>query len=534
MIPANSLASVNGIAMDCAVRKVLGEDVEIVLHTIDETNEYVDYRKLSRMIKKDGGHGLIGLVGVQSNMFPRAMDLAERFRSEGIQVAIGGFHVSGILSMLDVFTPELERAVDAGITLFAGEAEERRLDILLQDAYAKNLKPLYNYLDDMPTLMGQPIPFLEHDSVKRTWGTYGSFDLGRGCPFDCSFCTIINVQGKKSRYRTVDDLEKIIRQNDANGIRCFFLTDDNFTRNKNWEAILERMISLRNEGIAIRLSIQVDTLCHKIPNFIEKCSHAGVDQVFIGLENINAENLVSIKKRQNKINDYKEMILAWKRYPVVLIAGYIIGLPNDTHQSILNDIETIKRELALDMIYFTMITPLPGSEDHKAMLEKGEWMDSDLNKYDLNHRVTHHPIMSDNEWESAYDDAWKTFYTFEHMETVLKRMIAFGSNKKRTTVFRLLFYKEYRRLFALHPLEGGMIRIKRRKERRRGFVLEPVWQFYPKYWYETIQTSIKMFHTYSRLTRMMKKIWTDPQRYDYRDQAMEIRENDKELGSRQL
>ena len=76
--------------------------------------------------------------------------------------------------------------------------------------------------------------------------------------------------------------------NVAQGINRFFITDDNFARNKDWEAIFDRIIKLREEdGMDIRFCIQVDTLCHKIPNFIEKSKRAGVTRVFIGLENIN-------------------------------------------------------------------------------------------------------------------------------------------------------------------------------------------------------------------------------------------------------
>jgi Fe-S oxidoreductase len=62
------------------------------------------------------------------------------------------------------------------------------------------MKPLYNFMKDLPSIGGTPIPFLPHQFVKRTAGTNTSFDAGRGCPFQCSFCTIINVQGRKSRF----------------------------------------------------------------------------------------------------------------------------------------------------------------------------------------------------------------------------------------------------------------------------------------------------------------------------------------------
>src|SRR4029077_16218400 len=90
--------------------------------------------------------------------------------------------------------------------------------------------------------------------------------------------------------------------NAAQGITRFFVTDDNFARNRNWEAILDRLIYLRErEKFDLRLLFQVDTLCHRIPRFIEKAARAGCTVVFIGLENINPESLMGTKKRQNKI-----------------------------------------------------------------------------------------------------------------------------------------------------------------------------------------------------------------------------------------
>ena len=214
--------------------------------------------------------------------------------------------------MLDGVDADLDRAKAMGISLFAGEAEGR-LEEVLRDAAAGALKPLYNFMDDLPGIEGAPIPLLAAERAQRTAGGATSFDAGRGCPYQCSFCTIINVQGRKSRRRSPDDVEQIVRVNYAQGLRSFFITDDNFARNKDWEPILDRLIQLREvEKLNIGFIIQVDTLCHKLPNFIEKCARAGVRRVFIGLENINPDNLLGAKKRQNKITEYRKMLLAWK------------------------------------------------------------------------------------------------------------------------------------------------------------------------------------------------------------------------------
>ena len=178
------------------------------------------------------GFGLVALVGVQSNQYPRALDIARPFRDAGIQVAIGGFHVSGCLSMLDGRAVQLDACRDMGISIFAGEAEGR-LDMVLRDSAAGQLAPLYEFMKDLPGMEGTPVPFLPKQYVKRTLGLSTSFDAGRGCPYQCSFCTIINVQGRKSRFRSASDVERLVRLNWTQGIHKFFITDDNFARNKN-------------------------------------------------------------------------------------------------------------------------------------------------------------------------------------------------------------------------------------------------------------------------------------------------------------
>jgi Radical SAM superfamily len=278
------------------------------------------------------------------------------------------------------------------------------------------------------------------------------------------------VQGRKSRFRSPDDLERIVRDNYAQGIKRFFITDDNFARNKLWEPLLDRMIQLRvGGGLDVGFTIQVDTLCHRIPNFIEKATQAGVRRVFIGLENINPDNLVAAKKRQNKITEYRIMLQKWRRHGAITYAGYILGFPGDTKESIKRDIEIIKRELPLDILEFFFLTPLPGSEDHKVLWQNGAWMDPDMNKYDLNHRVSHHSKMSDAEWDEAYRAAWETYYTPEHIQTILRRVAANPLGRLKTTLTTILWFYLAFTYEGVHPLEGGAFRLKFRGDRRHGF-----------------------------------------------------------------
>ncbi|MET1110411.1 MAG: radical SAM protein [Allosphingosinicella sp.] len=522
LIPSNSLAALNGIAADCAERQVLGPGVAISLTVYDETNRHIVPARIVRDLRRRGAKALIGLVGVQSNQYDRALDLAREFRAAGLPVMIGGFHVSGCLSMLKEMPPEIREALDLGCSIFAGECEEGRLDEVLRDAWNGRLKPVYNYLNDLPSLAGAPVPMLPPSALKGYVEGWSSMDLGRGCPFQCSFCTIINVQGRKSRFRTADDLEAIVRENAAQGVKALFITDDNLARNRHWEEFFDRLIALReNEGIKVNLTLQVDTLCHLIPNFIDKAKRAGAMRVFIGLENINPDNLLAANKRQNKITEYRHMLQQWHERGVFTFAGYILGFPADTKESILRDIEIIKRELPLDVLEFFILTPLPGSEDHRRMHEAGEWMDPDLNKYNLHHRVSHHPRMSDSEWDEAYRAAWKAYFTWDHMETVARRHARLPANRPKKALQYLTDFKLIYEIEGLHALEGGVFRRKRRRARRPGFRREPAVTFYPRHVAGSAAKVFRYLRGYLRAKALIRRILADPARYDYTDIALQ-------------
>jgi radical SAM superfamily enzyme len=519
MIPSNSLAAIYGIAADCAERQVLGPDVGIDIEAIDESNTRVDVPALIARLRRNGNFGLLALVGVQSNQYPRALDIAREFRRAGVAVAIGGFHVSGCLAMLDGRAVELDACRELGISIFAGEAEGR-LEALLQDAAAGRLAPVYNFMNDLPGMEGTVVPFLPKRYVTGTLGLSTSFDAGRGCPYQCSFCTIINVQGRKSRHRSADDVEHLVRRNWAQGIHRFFITDDNFARNKEWEAIFDRLIELKErDGIPLGLMIQVDTLCHKITNFVEKAKRAGVTRVFIGLENINPENLAAVKKRQNRITEYRAMLLAWKAQGIITLAGYILGFPADTPQTIRRDIEIIKRELPLDGLEFFCLTPLPGSEDHKVLWTKGVAMEADLNKYDVEHVCTAHPKMSKAEWEAIYQEAWSLYYTPEHMKTLLRRAAATGvpmsSLVKVLVTFAMMVPLE-----KVHPLQAGIFRLKHPSERRPGLPRESALVFWPRYFWDTLRKHAVLAGTIARLVLAKLAIDRDPQAKSYMDEAL--------------
>jgi hypothetical protein len=148
-------------------------------------------------------------------------------------------------------------------------------------------------------------------------------------------------------------------------------------------------------------------------------------------------------------------------------------------------------------------------------------MDPDLNKYDLHHRVVHHPKMSDAEYDQTYRDAWRTYYTPEHIETVARRHGAIkGRNPAEPaqfmTMFKIMFEAE-----GIHPLEGGIVRMKYRRDRRYGMKIEPIGVFH----YKLALESLKKIKIYARLAwqgwRIGQKVKFDPKRLEYTDLAVE-------------
>jgi hypothetical protein len=510
-IPSNSLACLYGIAADIAGRRALGPDVAIEILAYDECHTVVPVRRLIRQIKAADA-GLVCLVGVQSNQFPRAMDLAAPFRAAGIAVAVGGFHVSGLLAMLPQLPPDLAAAQRQGVTLFAGEAEGR-LEGLFADALAGRLAPIYDFMDELPALQRQVTPVLPAPIVRRYAESLGAFDAGRGCPFQCSFCTIINVQGRRSRWRDADDVERLVRANLAQGVFRFFITDDNFARNRNWEAIFDRLIEMREqEGLGLQFIIQVDTLCHLIPNFIEKAAHAGCKRVFIGLENINPDNLLQAKKKQNRVHEYRRMFHAWRAQRVITYAGYILGFPGDTPERIAEDIRTVQRELPVDLLEFFILTPLPGSADHQKLYAGGTWMDPDMNKYDLEHVTTGHSSMTGADWQAIYRQAWDLYYSDAHIETMFRRARASGIKPVRLLNHIVQFYftvVEER----VHPLQGGYFRRKLRRQRRAGLRRESPLFFYPRRVAEAVGTQARLAAFYLHLHRIRRRVERDTRPY---------------------
>ncbi len=514
VLPSNTLACLASLTKE-ACQSISLKGIKFRIRLIDESVMRINYRQISRS-QRPGSKTIVCLVGVQTHQFPRATDIATRFRQAGLTVIIGGFHVSGYLAMLPGIPPDIQSLLDQGVTIVKGEVEETWQSVL-EDAVRGNLLPLYDFSEQKPDLSSAPVPVLERSILKRfVSSNYGTIDCGRGCPFNCSFCTIINVQGRKMRVRSAEAITDAIRKNYAeNGVSFYFFTDDNYARNKNWEKIFDALIALREEeNIPVEFMMQVDVLSHKINGFIKKARRAGCSNVFIGMETINDRNLKAAGKTQNNVADYRTLIDAYRKAEIATHVGFIVGFPFDTPESLREDLDRLANEVQVDMASFFVLMPLPGSRDHLEMHNSGAYMDPDYNRYDSQHVTMEVPNFSDEEsLMNQYWEAWENFYSFENMSRILKRV----SHRNYWNLFRnFLWYKYAAVIERRHPMMTGFLRLKGRLALRPGVAPLPRAQYYVKRFKELKNQLFATVH----LLLEMQLLWLETRKKSQAEQRV--------------
>jgi len=504
VLPSNTLNVLHGLTEDIQARKVFGA-LPIQVTTFDETAEKVPLAKIIRWSKQPGTKLLICLVGVQTNQFPRAMDMARTFRSAGITVIMGGFHTSGTINMLSDQEPDIQELYREGICIVSGEVEGK-WEGILADYLEGQLKPLYSFAQDLQNLVDiedAPLPRTSAKTMKHfAYSSFATADTSRGCPFACTFCTIINVQGRKMRERSPESIAAMMRRNYLDhGLSFYFFTDDNFARKKLWRETFEEIIKLRDEGLDVSFMMQVD-LAKKPKEFVSLAARAGCTQVFIGMESVNPQNLEAEGKKQNKVEEYRSIIKEWHDAGVLVHTGYIIGLPWDSTEQVAADVRFLIDEVGPDQASFFMLTPLPGSHDHREMKKRGDWMDPDFNKRDSFHATIQHPLMTAEEWTEAYEKAWRTFYSKENMVRNLSRWTDHPRNYwNLMSIF--FWYKNAALIEKQHPMVAGFFRLKDRKNRRAGNAVDSI----PVHLWKRSKEITALLITWAQFVKEMEEVW---------------------------
>jgi len=478
-----SLAAAYGELAACAEARILGSELAIDIEAHDEANTVVDPAAMIARIRAAGA-GFLALVGVRTHEYPRALDLARPFRAAGLPVVIAGSHIARCLAM-PAPLPALQGALDLGIILHTGEGG---MAGLLQDIARGRAEPIYHATTDPAGADKRALPRLPRRVMGRV---------------------LDRQMGVEAAGRSPEEVEAILRAGAGQGIRQFFLTDDDFSRHESWAAILDRLAALRREGLKIRLGFQTGSRCHRLPGFIEKAAAAGCETVTVALEPIGTDS------RAERLSDARRMLQAWRARKVMTTAAYGLGFPTDTPDSIARDIETIKRELPVDLVAFFCVTPAAVAP--KTPPAKAAAVAPDLNLYDLEHVTGRHPLMSAEVWTRVYRHAWLRYYTDAHVARLLRRAGASGLDS-RQLVARLTLFAGADRIEGVHPLRTGFLRRKLGRNRRPGSAMEHGLLFHLRRAFESATNLLQWVKLGRRLRRIRREVTAEGA--VYRDEAL--------------
>jgi hypothetical protein len=142
-----------------------------------------------------------------------------------------------------------------------------------------------------------------------------------------------------------------------------------------------------------------------------------------------------------------------------------------------------------------------------------------LNKFDLEHVTTDHPRMSREEWQEAYRLAWRTYYTPEHIKTVIRRAVA-GGPRPDTVAYLLTWFWASFHFYNIYPLETGMIRRRYRRDRRPGLPLENPLSFYTRHWGGQLVTYGRILAMFAKIHFWTRRLERDPNAKNYTDEAL--------------
>lgn len=352
---------------------------------------------------------LIGISSITSTA-PRAYKLASRFRAKGIPIVMGGVH--------STFLPE--ESLEYADYVVRGEGEETIVELVEHLESGTSLKDIrgLSYREDdtfihnperplLKDLDAAPIPDL---SVVHNWKRKNTIPLAtsRGCPFGCRFCSVIQMFGRKYRFKSVDRIIKEIKAVASRKVHHIFFIDDNFAANKKQtKVLLKRIIA---ENIRIEWSAQVRTEITRDTELIDLMVQAGCFGVFVGFESINPRTLELFNKKQ-EVDDIVNCIETFKKASIYIHGMFVLGGDTD-------DIETIRstkkfaKRLGIPSVQFLMLTPLPGTPVFDELKQQGRLLHTDWAKYDAHHAVFEPKLMTPFELHTETLKAMAGFYSW--------------------------------------------------------------------------------------------------------------------------
>ena len=372
---------------------------------------------------------LVGITAITSQAM-RAYQIADRFRSKGTAVVLGGVHPS-------LLPQEAMNHADAVIV---GEAENLWPEIL-SDAEAGRLKPLYTS-DARPDLDDLIIPKWDHFNLSIYRRAIGyrmprmPLFTTRGCLHNCKYCSVSKFFGRKYRHKPV---ENVLKEIDATGAESIFFADDNIICNNDHAQQL--FTTLKERKQKIRWMGQADTKILKQPHLIELAAAAGCKSMIFGIESINQENLADMKKRFNQPEQYIEL---YKRCTCAGIKPWfsmIFGMDHDTLETMVETADYLKKHRIWNVLFW-ILTPLPGTDLYNEMSSNKRIVNRDWSKYDCSNVVFKPSQITPDD---LYANFWRIYQSFYTVPVMLQRLRDIYRNSKNPlkSAIQNIFYQMY-------------------------------------------------------------------------------------------
>jgi radical SAM superfamily enzyme YgiQ (UPF0313 family) len=367
-----------GVVLLGTILRDLGYDVTVMVEEIKD----FDFK---RVLAAD-------LVGI-SSITPtagRAYAIADQLRTAGVPVAMGGPHPTHVtdecLEHADwVVRGEGEAALPQLIEALDGK---RELSTVPNLSYVEDGALHHNPLAPLdPDLDQWPDPDMALVDGFLAKGFIGKrrvvpIQTSRGCPYDCSFCTVTTTFGRKMRYRSPERVVAEMRNHDLDNT-IFFFYDDNFAASPRHTR--ELLAALRTLPKKPRFSAQVRADVARDPELLAEMRAAGADTFFIGLESVNQESLTNAKKRQD-LTKVGQHLAAMNKLGINIHGMFVLGFDDDGPGTLERTV-AFAQQHDLFSVQFLILAPLPGSRTYHEMVADGRIILHDWSLYDTHHVV---------------------------------------------------------------------------------------------------------------------------------------------------
>jgi radical SAM superfamily enzyme YgiQ (UPF0313 family) len=361
---------------------------------------------------------IVGISTITSTA-PRAYAIADKVKAMGIPVVMGGPHVTFLadeaLEHADyVIRGEGESALMAFIDAWEGDRDFSAVPNLSLKADGRVVHhPMQPMEKDLDILPYPDLSLLKPESRRRKFVPPIPVQTSRGCPFDCSFCSVTGMFGRKYRFRSTENIIEELRQYDRGGASVFFY-DDNFAANRErTKDLLQAMI---RERFTFSWTTQVRADIAKDTELVRLMKKAGCHTVYIGFESVNPKSLDAMKKKQT-VDDLVQAVRVLRRHRIHIHGMFVLGFDEDDWKTVKKTLRFAKKA-RLSTTQFLILTPLPGSEFYERMEAEHRLRFHDWALYDAHHVVFEPARFSLLDLQKAQMFCHRKFYSLK--QTVRK------------------------------------------------------------------------------------------------------------------